>query len=212
MKKQYRFLICALLLAGSVQAKTPTCGSSQATDLLARSLAANLKDMGVNANGLEKQIRINDIQILKRDERLDRYSCQANFSVNKPAGVSDKIYKLFAQQKKRDEAFDKLHDAMSAKYGIAGHNLVSKLLFVLTNGMGLKFGDLGGTPQQLASALPALKAVLDEITSPFPTPVVYQLFQTQTDGRMRNAVNWQTDSDVLLELNAVLFLMDEALK
>jgi hypothetical protein len=100
---------------------------------------------------------------------------------------------------------------MSAKYGIAGPNLVSKLLFVLTNGMGLKFGDLSGTPQQLASALPALKAVLDEIAGPYPTPVVYQLFQTQTDGRMRNAVNWQTDSDLLLELNAILFLVNDAL-
>ena len=212
MKKQYRFLICALLLAGSVHAKTPTCGSSQATDLLARSLAAKLKEMGVNANGLEKQIKINDIQILKRDERLDRYSCQANFSITKPPRISEKLYKLFAQSK-GDSVLHKLAKAMDAKYGMQGNVLAGTLIGAIGTGMGfIDFARLDGSPQERASALPALKAFLDEIGSAYPIPVSYQVFQTQTDGKMRNAINWRANEDGHLELSVLLFLADEALR
>jgi hypothetical protein len=213
MKKQYRFLICALLLAGSVHAKTPTCGSSQATDLLARSLAAKLKEMGVNANGLEKQIKINDIQILKRDERLDRYSCQANFSITKPAGVSERLYKVFAQPK----GDGVLVKAMDAKYGMQGNVLAGTLMGAIGTGMGIvEFMNLDGdplrSPQDRASALRSLKAFLDEIGSAYPIPVSYQVFQTQTDGKMRNAINWRANEDGHLELSVLLFLADEALR
>jgi hypothetical protein len=213
MKKQYRFLICALLLAGSVHAKTPTCGSSQATDLLARSLAAKLKEMGVNANGLEKQIKINDIQILKRDERLDRYSCQANFSITKPAGISERLYKVFAQPK----GADALGKAMEAKYGMQGNILFGTWMGTIAGGIGMiEAMNLDGnplrSPQDRASALTALKALMDEIGSAYPIPVAYQVFQTQTDGKMRNAINWKTNDDGHLELSVLLFLTDDALR
>jgi hypothetical protein len=211
MKIQWSFLLCVLLFAGVVNAKTPECGSNQATSLLSRSLAAKLYELGIDAKGLEKQIRINDIQVLKRDQQLDRYSCQANFSVNKPPGLADKIYKLFAQHK-GDDAERALSKAMVAKYGFDGNIVAGTAIGVIGSGMGMiNFMALNGSPQERASGLRALRAFLDQVTSAYPIPVGYQVFETQTDGRMRAALNWRTKDDEDLRLTALLFLLNDAL-
>jgi hypothetical protein len=211
MKIQWSLLFCGLFFAGVVNSKTPECGSNQATSLLSRSLAAKLQELGVDAKGLEKQIKINDIQVLKRDQKLDRYSCQANFSVIKPPGLADKIYKLFVQHK-GDDVLRALSKSMVAKYGFDGNTVAGTAIGVIGNGMGMiDFMALDGSPQERASGLRALRAFLDEVSSAYPIPVGYQVFETQTDGRMRAALNWRTQDDGDLQLTALLFLINDAL-
>ena len=212
MKIRQLLLVPALALLVACSGKTPDCSSSETTKLLSQALAAKFKEMDVDVQNLEKLIKINGIQVASRDEKLDTYTCQANFSIEKPAGLADKLYKVTTSE----GGLDKLGISLNEKYGIVdGAAIYGSLAGAFSGGLGLDFFTLVGahsSPKEKAVAQQKLKALIDEIASPYPIPVEYEVFQVKNDGKLTPSLRWQANNDGLFELSSMLFKVNKVLK
>jgi hypothetical protein len=213
MKIRQLLLVPALALMVACSGKTPDCASSDTTKLLSQALATKFKEMGVGAQDLEKLIKINGIQVVSRDEKLDTYTCQANFSIEKPAGLAEKLYNATSAE----GGFDKLSNALIDKYGMGnGGAIFGSMMGSFSGGLGMDFMRLtiGGNipPEEKAAAQQKLKALIDEIASPYPIPVGYEVFQVKNDGKLTPSLRWQANNDGLFELSSMLYKVNEVLK
>lgn len=212
MKIRQLLLVPALALLVACSGKTPDCASSETTKLLSQALATKFKEMDVDTPNLEKLIKINSIQVASRDEKLDTYTCKANFSIEKPAGLADKLYKTTTAE----GGFDKLGNSLNEKYGVVdGPAIYGSLVGSFSGGLGLDFFTLVGahsSPKEKAAAQQKLKALIDEIASPYPIPVEYEVFQVKNDGKLSPSLRWQANNDGLFELSAMLFKVNKVLK
>jgi hypothetical protein len=207
-------LLAAVLLA-ACSSKTPNCSADETKKLLSQALGNKFQEMGISATNVENLITISDVQVVKKDEKLDKYSCQANFSITKPAGLGEKIYNIVIAN--NGKGLDDFGNTLIKKYGdVPGGTLSGSLNGMISGGLGLQsFALIISDTAPQNEKLPAfenLKKMLAEATSPYPIPVAYEVFSVENDGKSRPSLTWTANDDGNFELNVMLFKVNEALK
>ena len=215
MFKQIKPFI-VLLISGAILAacasKTPNCSADETKKILTQALAEKLKEMGISATNIDSLITISDIQVIKKDEKLDKYSCQANFAITKPAGLGDKIYKIATENEKGLESF---MDIFTKKYGdIQGGTLYGSLNGMIMGGLNAMGGVISSdneaeNSKQLKSKL---KELLTEVTAATPIPVSYEIFSVENNGKLTPSLTWTSSENDQFIMNVVLFKINDALK
>ena len=208
--KTFSLLLIGSLIVIACGSKTPNCSSDESKKLLTQLLAEKLKELGLSAQNIENLITISDVHVVTQDEKLDKYSCKANFSITKPAGLADKIYKIQTESDKGLEAFQEF---FIKKYGnMQGIILAAQLNQMIINGLsseGLALSDNDaeyGKTMQLK-----LKTFLNDLTSPEAIEVSYEVSRVENNGKFSPYISWKIQEADLLTVNVILFQINDAL-
>jgi hypothetical protein len=208
--KTLSILLISSLIVIACGSKTPNCSADESKKLLTQLLAEKLKELGLPAQNIENLITISDVQVVKQDDKLDKYLCKANFSITKPSGLADKIYKIQTNSDKGLEAFQ---DLFVKKYGnMQGMILTAQLNQMIISGLSSEGLALSENDAENSKKMQLrLKTFLNDLTSPEAIEVSYEVSRVENNGKFTPYISWKIQEADLLTVNVILFQINDAL-